>query len=43
MKDHKDQTQKKPWRKPEIKEIKIQETEGGIGPGGDASWFEPMS
>jgi hypothetical protein len=36
MKDHKDQPQKKPWRKPEVKEIKIRDTEALIGPGSDA-------
>jgi hypothetical protein len=36
MKEHKEQMEKKPWHRPEIKELKIQEdTKGAGGPGGD--------
>jgi hypothetical protein len=38
MKDQKDQSPKKPWRSPELKEIKTQDTEALLGPGGDATF-----
>ena len=39
MKEHKDQKQKKTWKKPEIKELKTRDTEASIGPGGDGSFL----
>ena len=35
MKQQKQETKKKPWRRPEIKEIEIRDTEGVSGSGAD--------
>jgi hypothetical protein len=35
MKEQKEKTKKRPWRRPEIKEIGIRDTEAEPGDGGD--------
>jgi len=39
MMDQKDETQKNPWKTPEIEEIKAEDTEAFVGGGGDAGGF----